>query len=202
MWQALLLAAGIKNSSRILINGFITVNGQKMSKSLGNVIAPDEMKARYDTDGTRYLLLTAGSFGEDTDITWERMDEKYNADLANGIGNLISRVIKLSEEIDWQTQKSAVDWNNWEKQLAQGDFDQILKDIWVKIKTTDKLMEEKKPWELKKKDKKEFEKVMNDLLGNIKWIGQALQPFLPETAEKIAKAIRKRKTEPLFKRLK
>jgi len=202
MWQALLLAAGIKNSSRILINGFITVNGQKMSKSLGNVIAPDEMKARYDTDGTRYLLLTAGSFGEDTDITWERMDEKYNADLANGIGNLISRVIKLSEEIDWQTQKSVVDWNNWEKQLAQGDFDQILKDIWVKIKTTDKLMEEKKPWELKKKDKKEFEKVMNDLLGNIKWIGQALQPFLPETAEKIAKAIRKRKTEPLFKRLK
>ncbi|HHX58776.1 MAG TPA: methionine--tRNA ligase [Candidatus Moranbacteria bacterium] len=202
MWQAMLLAAGIKNSSKVFVNGFVTVDGQKMSKSLGNVISSDEMVARYGTDGTRYLLLTAGSFGEDTDITWERMDEKYNADLANGLGNLVSRLIKLGSEVEYKKDETVgVDISLWENKISQGGFDEILKEIWGKIKGMDKLMEEKKPWELKKSNQDEFEKVMKEMLAGIEWIGQSLMPFLPEAAKKIAKAIKERKTEPLFFRL-
>jgi methionyl-tRNA synthetase len=96
MWQAMLLASDLPPSRRIGINGFISVNGQKMSKSLGNVIAPSEMVEKFGTNGARYLLLSLGRFGEDKDITWEWLIEKYNADLANGLGNLASRVITLA----------------------------------------------------------------------------------------------------------
>jgi methionyl-tRNA synthetase len=84
MWQAMLMSAGLPTSRQILLNGFINVDGQKMSKTLGNVISPTEMIERYGVDGTRYLLLSLGSLGEDFDVNWERMTKKYNADLANG----------------------------------------------------------------------------------------------------------------------
>ncbi|MEI8104061.1 MAG: methionine--tRNA ligase, partial [Candidatus Moraniibacteriota bacterium] len=100
MWQAMLFSAGIEASKQILVNGFITVDGMKMSKSLGNVIAPEELVAKYGVDGTRYLLLSASPIGEDSDVSWDKLTEKYNADLANGLGNLVSRVLKLAEKIE------------------------------------------------------------------------------------------------------
>jgi methionyl-tRNA synthetase len=96
MWQAMLMAGNLPTSRKIGINGFISIDGQKMSKSLGNVISPLQMVEKFGGDGTRYLLLTKGYFGEDGDLSWEKMIEKYNADLANGLGNLVSRVITLS----------------------------------------------------------------------------------------------------------
>ncbi len=98
MWQAMLLSAGLKASEKILINGFISVDGQKMSKSLGNVISPDEMVERYGVDASRYLLMNLNPFGEDMDVTWEKLDNAYTADLANGLGNLVSRLAKLAEK--------------------------------------------------------------------------------------------------------
>jgi methionyl-tRNA synthetase len=99
MWQAMLLSADLEPSKQILIHGHIMVAGQKMSKSLGNVISPDELIEKFGKDGTRYLLLSSGNLEHDPDITMERLQEKYNADLANGLGNLISRVLKLSEKL-------------------------------------------------------------------------------------------------------
>ena len=98
MWQAMLLSAQLPLSQKILINGFISVAGQKMSKSLGNVISPAEMVARYGSDATRFLLISLGTFGPDPDVTWERLDNLYTADLANGFGNLCSRVAKMCEK--------------------------------------------------------------------------------------------------------
>lgn len=98
MWQAMLISAGLPTSRKVLINGFINVGGQKMSKSLGNVITPQEMVDKYGTDGARYLLLNLGPFGADMDVTWEKLDRVYTADLANGLGNLCSRVAKLCQK--------------------------------------------------------------------------------------------------------
>ncbi|MCA9369516.1 class I tRNA ligase family protein, partial [Candidatus Woesebacteria bacterium] len=97
MWQAMLLSANLPPSRHILVNGFISVDGQKMSKSLGNVISPTQMVERYGVDATRYLLMRLGPIGGDMDVSWEKFDTLYTAELANGVGNVCSRVAKLCE---------------------------------------------------------------------------------------------------------
>ncbi|MCX6765645.1 MAG: methionine--tRNA ligase [Candidatus Moranbacteria bacterium] len=125
MWQAMLMSAGISSSKQIFINGFIGVDGQKMSKSLGNVISPFEMIEKFGVDGTRYLLLSFGNFGEDMDVSWEKFTEKYNAELANGLGNLLSRVIKMSEKLQLNGKELFKEINNYtEKDI---DLDEIKK---------------------------------------------------------------------------
>ena len=101
MWQAMLLAADLPPSKQILINGFVSIDGQKMSKSLGNVISPQEMVDRYGTDGTRFLLMFLGPIGSDMDTSWEKLDTAFTAHLSNGIGNLCSRVAKMCEKTEY-----------------------------------------------------------------------------------------------------
>ena len=98
MWQAMLMSAGIKNTDQIFYHGFINSGGQKMSKSLGNIISPYDLVKKYGTDATRYMLLRHINPMEDSDVTWERLDEWYTAHLTNGLGNLVARVMKLAEE--------------------------------------------------------------------------------------------------------
>ncbi|MBI4709202.1 MAG: methionine--tRNA ligase [Candidatus Portnoybacteria bacterium] len=199
MWQAMLLAAGLPNSKQIFIGGFITVAGQKMSKSLGNVISPKDMVDKFGADGTRYLLLTLGAFGEDVDVTMERLTEKYNADLANGLGNLISRVIKLSQNYSSTKLRPKVGARGEvldssrlaglartiNERMREMKFKEILDEIWAQVAWANKYIEEKKLWELVKNDPEEGEKVLAELLSLISEISDALTPFMPETAEKI-----------------
>lgn len=203
MWQAMLMSAGILNSKQIFINGFITVEGQKMSKSLGNVISPKEMVDKFGIDGTRYLLLTmGGNFGEDFDITWEKMTEKYNADLANGLGNLVSRVLKLGEKLEikneskFEYRKEFIEWIN------KLELSQALKHIWEIVAKSNKYIEDEKPWELKKNNPEKFEKVMQELISSLYIISELLTPFMPEISQKIKQALEIKKTEPLFQRIK
>jgi methionyl-tRNA synthetase len=205
MWQAMLLSAGVAPSAKILIHGHITNAGQKMSKSLGNVIAPSELVEKFGIDGARYILLSAAAFGEDIDITWERMSEKYNADLANGLGNLTSRLIKLSEKLDA---------DNNQQLTANGEYPEELRKLmdeyrmtesleWIigRTRALDKKIAEVKPWELVKTDMPVFEKEMTGFLTELSFIASALSPFLPQTSEKILKALQEGKTEPLFQRI-
>lgn len=202
MWQAMLLSAGIEPSKQVLINGFITVGGQKMSKSLGNVIAPEELVEKFGIDGARYLLLSGASIGEDIDVTWERLTEKYNADLANGLGNLVARVLKLSEKLSAdnspvapETPREFMSLMN-EYRLSEG-----LEYIWNIVRNANKFIEENKPWELAKTDQARFETVMQKLLADIMLVAELLKPFLPETSEKIKKMLEHRKGEILFQRI-
>lgn len=206
MWQAMLFAAGLPNSKRIYVNGFITVDGQKMSKSLGNVIDPFEMVEKYGTDATRYLLLSIGSFGEDTDITWEKLDEKYNADLANGLGNLVSRVVKLGQKCEGDLDnfdggKNLARNELWEKPFQEGKLEVVLAEIWSGIAKLDKKMEQEKPWELAKTDKEKFEKTMQEFFQGLFDIAEKVRIFMPESAEKIKKALKEKKVDSLFIRL-
>jgi methionyl-tRNA synthetase len=213
MWQAMLMSADLPPSKQIFINGFINSGGQKMSKSLGNVISPQEMVEKFGVDGTRYLLLSmGGNFGEDFDVTWGKMTEKYNADLANGLGNLVSRVVKLSQNFEFrisnfESQPKAdpplaeIFNNQFSISINNLELNQALGYTWRIIKEDDKYVEDNKPWELAKNDSEKFKVIMVKLTNDLYLISELLVPFMPETSEKIKKSLKEGKVEPLFKRI-
>ena len=179
------MSAGIANSHQIIINGFINSGGHKMSKSLGNVIAPEEMVKKYGVDATRYLLLRHIHQTEDTDVTWVRLDEWYTADLANGLGNLVSRIMKLAETY---TSGTTVQHRTLNKSS--------LEEIWEKISDLDKHIQETKPWMTKDSD------AISELVTKLHSIACMLNCFMPTTSEKILKAVKENKlAQPLFPRL-
>lgn len=202
IWPAILLHLGIELPKMIFTHGHILSGGKKMSKTLGNVITIDEMLSKFGTDGTRYLLMSGGTFGEDLDLTMERMTEKYNADLANGLGNLVSRVVKLSDKLPINLEASIEASTELKKFLDKFQTDKALEFIWEKISEDNKYIEDNKPWELAKSDEKKFGEVMQKLLDDLGLISRMLAPFLPETAEKIQKALKTKQVEPLFQRIK
>lgn len=212
MWQAMLLAAGLPPSKQILINSFLTSGGQKMSKSLGNVISPAELTEKFGTDGARYLLASLNTFGEDMDITLGALTEKYNAELANGLGNLVSRVFKLSENYSSTELRREAGASGEVLDFARTIDDfmeemrlaEAIEKIKAKIDWANKYIDEVKLWELVKTDKDKAQKVLAELLGVIIAVSEALAPVMPETSEKIlvaAKADKIQKGEGLFMRL-
>lgn len=208
MWQAMLMAASLPTSERVFVNGFVTVDGQKMSKSIGNVIDPMEMIEKFGTDATRYLLVSIGSFGEDSDTSWEKLIEKYNADLANGIGNLVSRIVtlyqktdkKLLDEEEISSRVAESSKGEIVKLLEEGKLENILVSIRIRIAYLDGKIEEKKPWELIKKDVELFEKEMAELAKVLFEIALMIKPFMPETSEKIQKSLISKEKMNLFPR--
>ena len=202
MWQAMLISAALAPSKQILIHGHITCDGQKMSKSLGNVVSPEEMIGKFGKDGTRYLLLSAAAFGEDIDLSWERMTEKYNADLANGLGNLVSRVLKLASQLTTHdVQQTTIFPEEFSVLLESYRLNEGLEYIWNIVRESNKYIEENKPWELAKTNPEKFETVMRKLLDDLAHIASLLESFLPETAEKIFTMLKERKGSILFQRL-
>ncbi len=193
IWQAMLMSAGIPNSKQIFIHGFITSNGQKISKSLGNVVDPYDLVNKYGTDATRYFLLSKMNPFEDSDFTYEKFEEAYNSDLANGLGNLVSRVAKLAENKKYEI-KSMENENKIFPEVSllveQFQFEKALQLIWEKIKILDKYINDEKPWE--KSDAEAAKILTNIIVGNqdfvsIKDIAYTLQIFIPETALNIQK---------------
>jgi methionyl-tRNA synthetase len=204
-WPAMLLSAGLPLPTTIYAHEYLTINGQKMSKSLGNVIYPDELVAKYGVDGTRYLLLTALPYSKDGDLSWEKMTEKYNADLANGLGNLVSRVMKLSENLNEKLEldfSASNMWNDVNGYLEKFMLADALNQVWSQIRTTNQVIDNDKPWELAKANGEKFEQVMRGYLKTLAGISSILKPFLPSTAEKIEIALKMGKVEPLFQRIK
>ncbi len=202
MWQAMLFSAGLANSKQIFINGFVNVGGQKMSKSLGNVVSPNDLVEKFGVDAARYLLLTLGdSFGEDMDFTWERIIEKYNADLANGLGNLVSRITKLSEQSGPFVPQEMTVKEEFSNLVDKMELSKTLKYIWNLVSEANKIIDENKPWELVKTDKNKFEEVMGDLTARLQEIAENLRAFMPETAKNILTSLETKKTDILFARI-
>jgi len=207
MWQAMLMSAGLPNSKKIFIHGFIISGNQKMSKSLGNVINPFDLVEKYGTDAVRYYLLRHINPFEDSDFTIEKFETAFTADLSNGLGNLVSRISGLIEQnqILIKKDKSAQLDKKFGELIENFQFDQALKFIWEKITALDVLIAETKPWVLAKEGKKdEVEKILNQAAAGIKEIAFLLEPFMPETAKKIQLIFAEKnikKAEPLFPRL-
>ncbi len=204
MWQAMLLAADLPPSRQIFVNGFVSVDGRKMSKSLGNVIAPDAMIARYGIDGMRYLLLTKSTFGEDSDISWSKMDAYYNAMLANGLGNLVHRVIALAPEdcvVPNVAKRIVALREQIAPDVAQMDMRAALDIIWTVVADANKRIEQEQPWVLRKTDMVAYRHVMESLLADLAVLAAVLPPFLPMTATAIDTMLRTRERVVLFARI-
>lgn len=202
IWEAVLIAAGIDLPKNIFAHGFFTIEGQKMSKSLGNVITPKQMVDRYGVDGSRYLLISAVSFGSDGDISLKTFDSKYNADLANGLGNLIARTAKLAEKIDFFEKYTPELTKEYIKGMESFELDQILEIIKLEIKSLDAFINKSEPWNIK--DNLELKKVLQKCIDKIRQIALELKPFLPETAKNIERQFtgpKIKSSKPLFPRL-
>jgi methionyl-tRNA synthetase len=202
IWPAILLHLGIELPKMLFTHGHILSAGKKMSKTIGNVISIDEMLEKFGTDGTRYLLLSAGPFGEDIDVTMERMIEKYNADLANGLGNLVSRVMKLGSmhNFNWLGVKKINP--EFTKLIESVELEETLVFIWEKVSENNKYIEDNKPWELAKTNSEKFSNVMEKLFVDLNSIAEHLAPFMPDTSKIILDALGDKKIEPIFQRIK
>jgi methionyl-tRNA synthetase len=204
IWQVLLLHLGFPVTKTLFTHGHILSGGKKMSKTLGNAISINTMLETFGTDGTRYILLAGGAFGEDMDLTLERMREMYNADLANGLGNLVSRVLKLSESLTTPYQSTEPLRGlsqRYEQAMEEYRLSEALEVIRERVRQANEEMSREEPWKLVKENSERFESVMRKLLADIAQIAFSLKPFLPETAEKIQTALKTGKVEPLFQRI-
>jgi methionyl-tRNA synthetase len=202
MWQAMLMSAGLPTSKQVLVEGFITSGGAKMSKSAGNVIDPLEYVAKYGTDAVRYFLTAELSVFEDSDMTRERFEEAYQASLANGIGNLCARVAAMAvkEGLKVLPEKLSIRKEVVEK-LSKYRFDEAMALIWDEIKKADSLINQRQVWKLEGDEKSA---VLTELVKMVRQIGTDLVPFMPETAEKILAQYgveEIKKAENLFQRL-
>lgn len=186
-WPAMLLSAKLPLPKQILIHGFVNLKGEKISKSVGNIISPQDVVKEYGLEPLRYFMLSQIPIDSDGDFTNDRFKEIYNADLANGLGNLVARVAKLCEKNNIEASCSNYS-NNWYKtgqqKLEEFKFNEALATIWAEIAETDKKINQEKPWEISSEKAKP---ILIDLAKRIQNIAFNLQPFLPLTSEKIIK---------------
>jgi methionyl-tRNA synthetase len=208
-WPAILLSAKLSLPNKIFVHGYITCEGQKMSKSLGNIIDPFELVKKYGTDSVRYFLLREIPPTQDFDFTIEKFEKRYNSDLARGLGNLTARVVNLAKiakiksisENKVSTEiKKIVNKTSKESQkfLDEFEFNKALQSIWDLISFSDKYIEEKRAW----KKTENQPKIINNLLFILKNIAILLEPFLPQTSQKIIKQINKKEAQILFPKIK
>jgi methionyl-tRNA synthetase len=230
IWQAMLMSAGLPNSRQIIINGFIMVEGQKMSKSLGNVLTPEEVVEKYGRESTRFLLATLSVQGGDVDISPELLENLYQSELVNGLGNLCSRVAKMAEQVrlggegagererraasEPRQVKNEPERAGSELAAVRPELDEQFRAWLDDYKThkglelirqwvteTDGYLSEKKPWQVTEVEEKRA--ILRVAVETILKIARHLVIYMPETAAKIERHFRGEQIvalEPLFPR--
>lgn len=203
IWPAMLISAGIRLPKEVLAHSFYMIDGQKMSKSLGNVISPADLLKKFDVGGTRYLIASSFPYDKDSDIGWDKFTKRYNADLANGLGNLFARVTTLAEKysggkvpiITHNPEKHPLmpaeikTWRALDKAFSEYKINEALEGIWKFITEADKYIDQNRPWELARRDKKLLNWVLYGLLDAIHQIAWQIYPFMPDTAREIGKRL-------------
>jgi methionyl-tRNA synthetase len=195
IWPGMLFAADIKPPKQVYVHGFINdKNGEKMSKSKGNAVDPTEIIDRYGADVLKYYFLRSISAGQDGNFSEEDLVERYNTELANEWGNLVSRSAVLVEKFfEGKVPKAKPDIlfncktiiKTLNLQMDKFEYNQALEEIWRNIKSINKYINEKEPWKIE--SKKQLSKVIYTIIDGIRLMNILLQAFLPETAEKVRK---------------
>lgn len=206
IWPAMLLSAGYPLPKKVFAHGFFTIDGVKISKSLGNAIDPVQLSEKYGNDALRYYLLKEIPFGNDGDFSFARLKEVYNADLANGLGNLVQRVATLALKVGVNPQEIKADNNLKEidSYLENLAFKDALEFIWTKIAKVDQSIDQEKPWDLVKTNPEKAKPFLTTWIKNILAITALLEPFLPETTTKIKAKFAENTVQvgsPLFPRI-
>ena len=207
------MAAGLPNTHQVVVDGFLTGEGGiKMSKSIGNVVNPYDVVAEYGTDALRYFCVAELSSFEDSPFTMERFKESYNAKLANGIGNLTNRVMKMAETylVEGGEQGASVTMQIPEQSLTEEYFSlyesydlvKVSAYIWKHVEEANLIIQNEQPFKLVKTDPEKGKEIIRDLVVRLYSIARMLNPIIPTTSEKIKAAVKANKMpeEALFLR--
>lgn len=204
IWPAMLMSAGLALPETVFGHGFVYLKGEKMSKTLGNVVTPLDIINQFDADVLRYYLLRGSSFGSDGNFTWDEFITRYNSDLANDIGNLLSRTLGMAKKYfegkvsvgesaagDELLQEKAVEIAKKVREAfdyKKGDlaFHQALSSIWELIAACDKYIDSNAPWTLKKNNQDaRLSQVLHNLVNCLRIIALWITPFMPKTSERM-----------------
>jgi methionyl-tRNA synthetase len=191
IWPAMLMGLNLPLPKQLYVHSFITVEGEKMSKSIGNVISPKEVVDKYGVDAFRYFFLRHIPSYNDGDFSWETYDNAYNNELANELGNTVQRtavmIQKYQDGIIGTLPPGEHDRKAVDEALIECHFDRALDSIWEQIRGLNQYIDEEKPWEIARKDeeKEHLQEVLANQVADLLEIADLLTPFLPDTAEKI-----------------
>ncbi|MEK7594444.1 MAG: methionine--tRNA ligase [Patescibacteria group bacterium] len=202
IWPAMLMSLGLPLPKQLYVHGFITVEGKKMSKTLGNVISPADIVDKYGVDAFRYYFLRHVPSYEDGDFNWQRMEQAYNSELANELGNAVQRttamIIKYQEGVVGVTPPAEHDISQYEEALATCHFDRALDDVWEQVRGLNQYIDEEKPWEIAKKGEADhLREVLAYQVSSLLNIAILLEPFLPDTSARIQAVFKGAKVKPI-----
>ena len=190
IWPGILLGLGLPLPKRLYVHGYVTVDGKKMSKSLGNSVYPDEIISKYGADAFRYYFLRHVPSYDDGDFNWASFDAAYNNELANELGNAVQRVSAMIGKylggIVGDIPEDDHDIGAFREAVEECHFDKALDAVWEKVRSLNQLIELQKPWQIAKTDDEEhLRNVLADYASDLIQIANLLTPFMPSTAEKI-----------------
>jgi methionyl-tRNA synthetase len=191
IWPGMLLALGAELPKALYAHGFVNIDNQKVSKSLGNVIHPKDVIARHGVDALRYYMLRHTPSYDDGDFTWEKFENAYNNELANDLGNSVQRtaamIVKYQNGVIGDIPDYEHDATSYHQALADCRFDQALEEVWNQIRGLSQYIDEQKPWKIsKEKDGEHLGEVLAYMCSCLLEVADLLEPFLPETAKKIS----------------
>lgn len=206
-WPTMLMAAGLPLYKHLNVHGFWTSEGQKMSKSLGNTVSPLEMKERIGMDAFRYFVLRESVFGQDADFREEALTARYNADLANNLGNLVSRVFAMQNKYfagvvqplsrDWPKEDQALKdkfvqaETELDRYMAELQFHRALESVWAAIDLANRYIVQTAPFTLFKDpaQRARVGEILHHLLEAIRQVSRLLAPFMPDTAKELRRLL-------------
>lgn len=188
----MLLGIGVDLPKRLLVHGFVNVGGAKMSKTVGNVVDPNDVIDQYGLDAFRYYFSRHIPTQDDGDFTWEKFEAAYNTELANDLGNLVARVanmlIKYQAGVVGDVPLGEHDMREYHGAFERLEFNKALDEVWLMVRSLNKYIDDVKPWEIAKRKEKDpdaephLAEVLGHCVGNLLQIADLLVPFLPGSA--------------------